>query len=174
MVVFSFTLRCQRGRARGGRTTYFAPCTPHFLRLRNNFRHPGHFLLRVQPVFPHAAGADEPIRKTPRAAVHRPGGEYSERGEQCVGRGDDRSASWSPAEAGFPGIPRLCQLAGVLLYVAGNFFNDWMDREWDGETPPGTGAATRVVFTGSLSDTGAWMHGRRRGLGVCSRMGKAV
>ncbi len=26
--------------------------------------------------------------------------------------------------------------AGVLLYVGGNFFNDWMDRKWDGEYRP--------------------------------------
>jgi hypothetical protein len=27
-------------------------------------------------------------------------------------------------------------LAGVLLYVAGNFFNDWMDQAWDAERRP--------------------------------------
>lgn len=27
-------------------------------------------------------------------------------------------------------------LAGVLLYVAGNFLNDWMDRTWDGKHRP--------------------------------------
>ena len=27
-------------------------------------------------------------------------------------------------------------LAGILLYVSGNFFNDWMDRQWDAKHRP--------------------------------------
>jgi len=30
----------------------------------------------------------------------------------------------------------LLALAGILLYVAGNFLNDWMDRDWDAKRRP--------------------------------------
>lgn len=37
-----------------------------------------------------------------------------------------------------PNIMALLALpvAGILLYVSGNFFNDWMDRRWDAEHRP--------------------------------------
>ncbi|MEO5916442.1 MAG: UbiA family prenyltransferase [Luteolibacter sp.] len=38
------------------------------------------------------------------------------------------SAPWVPA--GFLAV------AGVLLYIGGNFFNDWMDHKWDAEHRP--------------------------------------
>jgi 4-hydroxybenzoate polyprenyltransferase len=34
------------------------------------------------------------------------------------------------------GAAGLLALAGILLYVAGNFLNDWMDRDWDAERRP--------------------------------------
>lgn len=37
-------------------------------------------------------------------------------------------------------------LAGVCLYVAGNFLNDWMDREWDAQCRPER-ALPRGLFT---------------------------
>lgn len=44
------------------------------------------------------------------------------------------------ARSGITGVPwggaGLLVLAGILLYVAGNFLNDWMDRDWDAERRP--------------------------------------
>lgn len=44
------------------------------------------------------------------------------------------------AKGGISGVPwgvaALLALAGILLYVAGNFLNDWMDRDWDAERRP--------------------------------------
>ncbi len=40
-------------------------------------------------------------------------------------------------------------LAGVLLYVGGNFFNDWMDRNWDEKHRPER-ALPRGLFTPGL------------------------
>lgn len=34
------------------------------------------------------------------------------------------------------GLALRLALAGVLLYIAGNFFNDWMDRAWDAKHRP--------------------------------------
>jgi hypothetical protein len=44
-------------------------------------------------------------------------------------------------------------LAGVALYVAGNFFNDWMDRRWDAEHRPER-ALPRGLFAPALY---AWL-----------------
>ncbi len=43
----------------------------------------------------------------------------------------------------------LLPLAGVCLYVSGNFFNDWMDRSWDEEHRPER-ALPRGLFTPGL------------------------
>ncbi len=40
-------------------------------------------------------------------------------------------------------------LAGVILYLAGNFFNDWMDRSWDKKHRPER-ALSRGLFPPSL------------------------
>jgi 4-hydroxybenzoate polyprenyltransferase len=32
--------------------------------------------------------------------------------------------------------PWALMMAAVLFYVSGNFFNDWMDRDWDREKRP--------------------------------------
>ena len=40
-------------------------------------------------------------------------------------------------------------LAGVALYVAGNFFNDWMDRDWDASRRPER-ALPRGLFPAEL------------------------
>ena len=39
-------------------------------------------------------------------------------------------------------------IAGICLYVSGNFFNDWMDRHWDAERRPER-ALPRRLFTES-------------------------
>jgi len=43
----------------------------------------------------------------------------------------------------------LLPLAGVLLYVSGNFFNDWMDRVWDQQHRPER-ALPRGLFSPAL------------------------
>lgn len=43
----------------------------------------------------------------------------------------------------------LLPLAGVLLYLSGNFFNDWMDRKWD-ETHRPERALPRGLFSPAL------------------------
>ena len=44
------------------------------------------------------------------------------------------------SKGGISGVPwcaaGLLALSGILLYVAGNFLNDWMDRDWDAERRP--------------------------------------
>ncbi len=61
----------------------------------------------------------------------------------------------------------LLPLAGVLLYVSGNFFNDWMDRSWDvshrperalprGLFPPGLYAAAALLL-GTAGVMLAWL-----------------
>lgn len=40
----------------------------------------------------------------------------------------------SPGNWWVPGL--LLSLAGVMLYIGGNFLNDWMDRGWDAERRP--------------------------------------
>jgi hypothetical protein len=50
-----------------------------------------------------------------------------------------------------PGASTLITLplAGILLYVGGNFFNDWMDREWDARHRPER-ALPRGLFPAAL------------------------
>jgi 4-hydroxybenzoate polyprenyltransferase len=47
------------------------------------------------------------------------------------------------------GSPLQLTLAGVLLYIAGNFFNDWMDRAWDAKHRPER-ALPRCLFSPTL------------------------
>ncbi|GAA5121504.1 UbiA family prenyltransferase [Luteolibacter yonseiensis] len=53
----------------------------------------------------------------------------------------------------FTPLPRqgllLLPLAGVFLYLSGNFFNDWMDRKWD-ETHRPERALPRRLFSPTL------------------------
>lgn len=43
----------------------------------------------------------------------------------------------------------VLSLAGVLLYLSGNFFNDWKDRDWDAENRPER-ALPRGLFSATL------------------------
>lgn len=56
----------------------------------------------------------------------------------------------------------LLALAGVSLYVAGNFFNDWMDRDWDAKHRPER-ALPRGLFPPALY---AWLAATLGLLGV--------
>lgn len=47
------------------------------------------------------------------------------------------------------GLTLRLALAGVLLYIAGNFFNDWMDRVWDAKHRPER-ALPRGLFSPAL------------------------
>ena len=55
------------------------------------------------------------------------------------------SSETVPADVPWPGLLRL-MLAGIALYVAGNFLNDWMDRNWDVANRPER-ALPRGLFT---------------------------
>jgi 4-hydroxybenzoate polyprenyltransferase len=70
------------------------------------------------------------------------------------------SGAWSSFENPWSAAVRLA-LAGILLYVAGNFLNDWMDREWDAKHRPER-ALPRALFPPSLYLTVA---------SVCSALG---
>lgn len=45
------------------------------------------------------------------------------------------SGGWATFETPWAAAAQLA-LAGVLIYVAGNFLNDWMDRAWDAKNRP--------------------------------------
>jgi 4-hydroxybenzoate polyprenyltransferase len=75
--------------------------------------------------------------------------------------GEFRGFPWSDAW--------LLMLAGVLLYVAGNFLNDWMDRGWDamhrperalprGLFPPSGYLATAVLSAAAGVGMAAWVN----------------
>jgi 4-hydroxybenzoate polyprenyltransferase len=55
-----------------------------------------------------------------------------------------------------PGIvpAALCMLAGVFLYLAGNFLNDWADRDWDAAHRPERALPRRLFQPGSYLGVG--------------------
>jgi len=65
--------------------------------------------------------------------------------------------------------PWLLSIAAVLFYVAGNFLNDWQDREWDLENRPER-ALPRGLFSASTYLSVA-VGGMVVGLGICAWYG---
>ena len=61
-------------------------------------------------------------------------------GESIVMRGETAEIT-----APYAGL-WLLVLAGVCLYVAGNFLNDWFDREWDAKHRPERGLPSGLFF----------------------------
>jgi 4-hydroxybenzoate polyprenyltransferase len=55
--------------------------------------------------------------------------------------------AWDGREIDWASVGVL-MVAGMLLYLAGNFLNDWQDRTWDGEHRPERGLP-RGLFTAS-------------------------
>ena len=56
----------------------------------------------------------------------------------------------SPADPSRVTIAGAC-LAGSLLYIAGNFFNDWMDRDWDARHRPERALPSGVFRAGTFA-----------------------
>jgi hypothetical protein len=66
--------------------------------------------------------------------------------------------------------------AGVLLYVGGNFFNDWMDRNWDAQHRPERALPRGLFPTGLYAGlaTGCIGAGVALGFAASSRSGLAA